>query len=112
MLSARELATSGDPMADLGWLASTWQDPGERLPPTTAGPSTVVGFPVREPGAAARSVVLAEAARDALRGGPLRSETTASRRELAAVSIRHNETTGTVAAFRAAAADIAPTDKE
>ena len=42
-----ELATSGDPMADLGWLASTWQDPGEALPPTTAGPSTVVGFPVR-----------------------------------------------------------------
>jgi len=28
-----ELATSGDPMADLGWLASTWQDPGEQLPP-------------------------------------------------------------------------------
>ena len=42
-----ELATSGDPMADLGWLASTWQDPGERLPPTTPGPSTVAGFPVR-----------------------------------------------------------------
>jgi len=43
-----ELATSGDPMADLGWLASTWQDPGERLPPTTPGPSTVAGFPARE----------------------------------------------------------------
>ncbi len=42
-----ELATSGDPMADLGWLASSWQDPGEQLPPITAGPSTVVGFPVR-----------------------------------------------------------------
>ena len=42
-----ELATSGDPMADLGWLASTWQDPGEQLPPTTSGPSTVVGFPAR-----------------------------------------------------------------
>ena len=42
-----ELATSGDPMADLGWLASTWQDPGEQLPPTTPGPSTVAGFPAR-----------------------------------------------------------------
>ena len=40
-----ELATSGDPMADLGWLASTWQDPGEPLPPTTPGPSAVAGFP-------------------------------------------------------------------
>jgi aminoglycoside phosphotransferase (APT) family kinase protein len=42
-----ELATSGDPMADLGWLASTWQDRGEQLPPTTPGPSTVAGFPAR-----------------------------------------------------------------
>ena len=42
-----ELATSGDPMADLGWLASNWQDPGEPLPPTTPGPSTVPGFPAR-----------------------------------------------------------------
>ena len=42
-----ELATTGDPMADLGWLASTWQDPGEQLPPTTPGPSTVAGFPAR-----------------------------------------------------------------
>ena len=42
-----ELATSGDPMADLGWLASNWQDPGEELPPTTLGPSTVPGFPTR-----------------------------------------------------------------
>ena len=42
-----ELATSGDPLADLSWLASTWQDPGEALPPTTPGPSTVPGFPAR-----------------------------------------------------------------
>src|SRR6202043_4151998 len=42
-----ELATSGDPMADLGWLASTWQDPGEQLPPATPGPGTVAGFPPR-----------------------------------------------------------------
>jgi aminoglycoside phosphotransferase (APT) family kinase protein len=127
-----ELATSGDPMADLGWLAATWQDPGEPLPPATPGPSAVPGFPARaqlvrryarlsgrdvsnlpywvafsrwrsacigvgvrarylaghmaddgftarlltpaesrEPGAAGGRVVLAEAARDALRAGSL-----------------------------------------
>jgi aminoglycoside phosphotransferase (APT) family kinase protein len=42
-----ELATSGDPMADLGWLASTWEDPGDDTPPTTPGPSTAPGFPAR-----------------------------------------------------------------
>lgn len=42
-----ELATSGDPMADLAWLASTWEDPGDETPPTTPGPSTVPGFPGR-----------------------------------------------------------------
>jgi aminoglycoside phosphotransferase (APT) family kinase protein len=42
-----ELATSGDPMADLAWLASTWQDQGDDVPPTTPGPSTAPGFPAR-----------------------------------------------------------------
>jgi aminoglycoside phosphotransferase (APT) family kinase protein len=42
-----ELATSGDPLADLGWLAATWQDPDEPLPPATPGPSAVPGFPAR-----------------------------------------------------------------
>ncbi len=42
-----ELATSGDPLADLGWLAATWQDPAEPLPPATPGPSAVPGFPAR-----------------------------------------------------------------
>lgn len=42
-----ELATSGDPMADLAWLASTWEDPGDVVPPTTPGPSTAPGFPAR-----------------------------------------------------------------
>ena len=42
-----ELATTGDPMADLGWLASTWQDPGDEVPPATPGPSTAPGFPPR-----------------------------------------------------------------
>jgi aminoglycoside phosphotransferase (APT) family kinase protein len=43
-----ELATSGDPLADLGWLISTWQHPGEELGATTPGPSTVPGYGTRE----------------------------------------------------------------
>jgi len=42
-----ELATTGEPMADLGWLAASWQDPGEDVPPVTPGPSTAPGFPAR-----------------------------------------------------------------
>jgi aminoglycoside phosphotransferase (APT) family kinase protein len=42
-----ELATSGDPMADLAWLASSWEDPGDETPPVTPGPSTAPGFPAR-----------------------------------------------------------------
>jgi aminoglycoside phosphotransferase (APT) family kinase protein len=42
-----ELATSGDPMADLAWLVSGWQDPGDETPPTTPGPGAVPGFPAR-----------------------------------------------------------------
>jgi aminoglycoside phosphotransferase (APT) family kinase protein len=42
-----ELATTGDPMADLGWLASSWVDPGEEGAATTPGPSAVPGFPTR-----------------------------------------------------------------
>ncbi|GAA1380471.1 phosphotransferase family protein [Pseudonocardia kongjuensis] len=42
-----ELATTGDPMADLAWLISGWPDPGEDLVPTTSGPSTAPGFPRR-----------------------------------------------------------------
>jgi aminoglycoside phosphotransferase (APT) family kinase protein len=41
-----ELATTGDPMADLGWLASSWQEPGEDTA-ATPGPSTAPGFPRR-----------------------------------------------------------------
>ena len=32
-----ELATTGDPMADLGWLAATWQDPGDEVRPPRRG---------------------------------------------------------------------------
>lgn len=42
-----ELATTGDPLADLGWLAATWEDPGDEVPPATPGPSTAPGFPSR-----------------------------------------------------------------
>lgn len=42
-----ELATTGDPMADLAWLMSTWQEPGESMPATTPGPSSVPGFGTR-----------------------------------------------------------------
>lgn len=41
-----ELATTGDPMADLGWLASSWQDPGDETD-GPAGPGTAPGFPRR-----------------------------------------------------------------
>jgi aminoglycoside phosphotransferase (APT) family kinase protein len=34
-----ELATSGDPMADLGWLAANWQDPGDEVPAVTSVPA-------------------------------------------------------------------------
>ena len=43
-----ELATTGDPMADLGWLASSWQDPDETAAAAaTPGPSTAPGSPRR-----------------------------------------------------------------
>jgi aminoglycoside phosphotransferase (APT) family kinase protein len=38
-----ELATTGDPMADLGWLAASWQDPGEDVPPVTPGRTRLPG---------------------------------------------------------------------
>lgn len=40
-----ELATTGDPLADLGWLVATWQDPDQGPGPTTPGPSAAPGFP-------------------------------------------------------------------
>jgi aminoglycoside phosphotransferase (APT) family kinase protein len=42
-----ELATTGDPLADLGWLISTWQEPDDETAVTTPGPSTAPGFPSR-----------------------------------------------------------------
>ncbi len=39
-----ELATLGDPLADLGWLLASWGRPGDAVPPTVAGPSLVAGY--------------------------------------------------------------------
>lgn len=46
-----ELATLGDPMADLSWLLSSWTEPGDpaaRDAGTSASPSVLEGFPSRE----------------------------------------------------------------
>jgi aminoglycoside phosphotransferase (APT) family kinase protein len=43
-----ELATLGDPLADLGWLLASWGRPGDDPPPTIHGPTTADGFPERD----------------------------------------------------------------
>ncbi|MGH3494264.1 MAG: phosphotransferase, partial [Sciscionella sp.] len=43
-----ELATLGDPLADLAWLLSSWQRPGDTEPPVTPGPSMAKGFAERD----------------------------------------------------------------
>lgn len=43
-----ELATTGDPLADLGWLVATWQVPDAGPGPTTPGPSAAPGFPSQD----------------------------------------------------------------
>ena len=40
-----ELATLGDPLADLGWLIASWGRPADAVPPTIDGPSQVDGYP-------------------------------------------------------------------
>jgi aminoglycoside phosphotransferase (APT) family kinase protein len=40
-----ELATLGDPLADLGWLLASWGRPGDAAPPTIEGPNQVDGYP-------------------------------------------------------------------
>jgi aminoglycoside phosphotransferase (APT) family kinase protein len=39
-----ELATLGDPLADLGWLIASWGRPGDEVPATISGPSLVEGY--------------------------------------------------------------------
>lgn len=43
-----ELATTGDPLADLGWLVASWQEPDQVPGPTTPGPSAAPGFPGKD----------------------------------------------------------------
>lgn len=43
-----ELATLGEPLADLGWLVSTWQEPGEPSTSTAVSPSSEPGFATRD----------------------------------------------------------------
>jgi aminoglycoside phosphotransferase (APT) family kinase protein len=40
-----ELATLGDPLADLGWLLASWGRPADTAPPTIAGPNQAGGYP-------------------------------------------------------------------
>lgn len=40
-----ELATLGDPLADLGWLLASWGRPGDTAVPTIAGPNQAGGYP-------------------------------------------------------------------
>ncbi|MVZ99624.1 phosphotransferase [Actinomadura sp. LD22] len=42
-----ELATSGDALADLGYLVSNWQEPGDPAGAAPPGPTTVPGFASR-----------------------------------------------------------------
>jgi aminoglycoside phosphotransferase (APT) family kinase protein len=40
-----ELATLGDPLADLGWLLASWGRPGDTVVPTIDGPNKAGGYP-------------------------------------------------------------------
>jgi aminoglycoside phosphotransferase (APT) family kinase protein len=40
-----ELATLGDPLADLGWLLASWGRPGDTVVPTIDGPDKAGGYP-------------------------------------------------------------------
>jgi aminoglycoside phosphotransferase (APT) family kinase protein len=40
-----ELATLGDPLADLGWLLASWGRPCDTVPVTIEGPNQVSGYP-------------------------------------------------------------------
>ncbi|MER5389143.1 phosphotransferase family protein [Saccharopolyspora sp. NPDC002686] len=42
-----ELATLGDPLADLGWLVASWAQPDDDAPAVTPGPTAEPGFPGR-----------------------------------------------------------------
>lgn len=42
-----EIATLGDPLADLGYVLATWSEPGETRSAGTSAPTSVPGFPLR-----------------------------------------------------------------
>jgi aminoglycoside phosphotransferase (APT) family kinase protein len=42
-----ELATLGEPLADLGYLLASWGRPGDAVPEITSGPTTLAGWPER-----------------------------------------------------------------
>ncbi|GAA1880357.1 phosphotransferase family protein [Pseudonocardia ailaonensis] len=43
-----ELATIGEPLADLGYLLASWGRPGDTVPGITAGPTVLEGWPERD----------------------------------------------------------------
>jgi aminoglycoside phosphotransferase (APT) family kinase protein len=43
-----ELATIGDPLADLGWLLASWWQEGDTVRPITDGPTMSGGYPPRD----------------------------------------------------------------
>lgn len=43
-----ELATLGEPLADLGWLLASWERPGDTRPAITSGPTAAPGWPDRD----------------------------------------------------------------
>lgn len=43
-----ELATTGDTLADLGWMMSTWAEPGDTMAATVSSPTSVPGFMTRD----------------------------------------------------------------
>lgn len=43
-----ELATLGEPLADLGWLLASWERPRDVRPAITSGPTAAPGWPERD----------------------------------------------------------------
>ncbi len=43
-----ELATLGEPLADLGWVLASWARPGDARPAITTGPTAADGWPERD----------------------------------------------------------------
>ncbi|ALE72973.1 putative phosphotransferase [Pseudonocardia sp. Ae168_Ps1] len=43
-----ELATLGEPLADLGWLVASWERPGDTRHTITSGPTAAPGWPERD----------------------------------------------------------------